>query len=88
MAIGLALIFAVDRPLDMCRTVVNITGDSILVLVADSLGKYMIRKKNRGMTINIFLNRLIMIQLKRIHTPQMRTMVTEYLSTVCAEGVV
>ncbi|MEL0184139.1 MAG: dicarboxylate/amino acid:cation symporter, partial [Bacteroidota bacterium] len=26
--IGLALIFAVDRPLDMCRTVVNVTGDA------------------------------------------------------------
>lgn len=25
---GLALIFAVDRPLDMCRTVVNISGDA------------------------------------------------------------
>ncbi|MFT5383629.1 MAG: proton glutamate symport protein, partial [Saprospiraceae bacterium] len=25
---GLALIFAVDRPLDMCRTVVNVTGDA------------------------------------------------------------
>lgn len=28
LAIGLALIFAVDRPLDMLRTVVNITGDA------------------------------------------------------------
>jgi len=26
--IGLALIFAVDRPLDMCRTVINVTGDA------------------------------------------------------------
>ena len=25
---GIALIFAMDRPLDMCRTVVNITGDA------------------------------------------------------------
>lgn len=40
MAIGLALIFAVDRPLDMCRTVVNITGDSMVsVVVGNSLGK-------------------------------------------------
>lgn len=40
MAIGLALIFAVDRPLDMCRTVVNITGDSMVsTIVAHSLGK-------------------------------------------------
>lgn len=27
MAVGLSLIFAVDRPLDMARTVVNVTGD-------------------------------------------------------------
>ncbi|MEA1785398.1 dicarboxylate/amino acid:cation symporter [Arenibacter sp. GZD96] len=40
LAIGLALIFAVDRPLDMCRTVVNVTGDaSVAVIVAKSLGK-------------------------------------------------
>lgn len=40
MAIGLALIFAIDRPLDMCRTVVNITGDSMVsVLIASSMNK-------------------------------------------------
>ena len=37
---GLALIFAVDRPLDMCRTVVNITGDAtVSMLVAKSVKK-------------------------------------------------
>ncbi|MDC7993500.1 dicarboxylate/amino acid:cation symporter [Altibacter sp. HG106] len=37
---GLALIFAVDRPLDMCRTVVNVTGDaSVSMMVAKSQGK-------------------------------------------------
>ncbi|WP_026707305.1 dicarboxylate/amino acid:cation symporter [Flavobacterium frigidarium] len=37
---GLALIFAIDRPLDMCRTVVNITSDStIATIVAKSVGK-------------------------------------------------
>lgn len=37
---GLALIFAVDRPLDMCRTVVNITGDAaVSMVVAKSVGK-------------------------------------------------
>ena len=37
---GLALIFAVDRPLDMCRTSVNVTGDaSVSMLVAKWLGK-------------------------------------------------
>ena len=29
---GLALIFAVDRPLDMCRTVINVTGDDMVSL--------------------------------------------------------
>jgi Na+/H+-dicarboxylate symporter len=43
---GLALIFAVDRPLDMCRTVVNVTGDaSVSMLVAKSVGKLGIPKQ-------------------------------------------
>lgn len=29
---GLALIFAVDRPLDMCRTLINVTGDATVAL--------------------------------------------------------
>ena len=38
--IALALIFAVDRPLDMCRTVINITGDAtVSMVVAKSVGK-------------------------------------------------
>jgi Na+/H+-dicarboxylate symporter len=37
---GLALIFAVDRPLDMCRTTVNVTGDAMVsMLIAKSVGK-------------------------------------------------
>tara|TARA_R110002096_G_C14660704_1_gene727751 strand:- start:221 stop:1522 length:1302 start_codon:yes stop_codon:yes gene_type:complete len=37
---GLALIFAVDRPLDMCRTVINVTGDAaVSMLVAKSVDK-------------------------------------------------
>ena len=40
LAIGLALIFAVDRPLDMCRTVINVTGDAtVSSLVAKSVDK-------------------------------------------------
>lgn len=40
LAVGLALIFAVDRPLDMARTVVNVTGDAMVsMLVAKSVGK-------------------------------------------------
>ena len=37
---GLALIFAVDRPLDMCRTVINVSGDAaVSMMVAKSVGK-------------------------------------------------
>ena len=37
---GLALIFAIDRPLDMCRTAVNVTGDAaVTMIVANSVGK-------------------------------------------------
>ncbi len=40
LGIGLALIFAVDRPLDMFRTVVNVTGDAMVaMLVGKSVGK-------------------------------------------------
>ena len=40
LAIGLALIFAVDRPLDMCRTVINVTGDAaVSMLIAKATGK-------------------------------------------------
>ncbi|MGB1307831.1 MAG: dicarboxylate/amino acid:cation symporter [Oceanihabitans sp.] len=40
LPIGLALIFAVDRPLDMCRTVINVTGDAtVSMVVAKSVGK-------------------------------------------------
>ncbi len=43
---GLALIFAVDRPLDMCRTIVNVTGDAtIAIIVAKSLGKLGVPKR-------------------------------------------
>ncbi len=40
---GLALIFAVDRPLDMCRTIVNVTGDATVSMIVakseDKLGE-------------------------------------------------
>ena len=37
---GLALIIAIDRPLDMCRTMVNVTGDATVAsLVASSEGE-------------------------------------------------
>ena len=40
LAVALAMILSVDRPLDMGRTVVNISGDGFVsVLVARSLGK-------------------------------------------------
>lgn len=38
--VGLALIFAIDRPLDMCRTTINVTGDAtVSMIIARSLGK-------------------------------------------------
>lgn len=44
---GLALIFAIDRPLDMCRTVVNITSDAtVATIVAKSVGKLNVVSKN------------------------------------------
>jgi proton glutamate symport protein len=40
LPIGLALIFAVDRPLDMLRTTINVTGDAtVCMLIAKSEGK-------------------------------------------------
>lgn len=40
LGIGLALIFAVDRPLDMCRTVINVTGDcTVAAIIAKHFGK-------------------------------------------------
>lgn len=37
---GLALIFAIDRPLDMCRTTVNVTGDAaVSMMVAKAVDK-------------------------------------------------
>ena len=37
---GLALIFSIDRPLDMCRTITNVTGDAaVSMMVAKSVGK-------------------------------------------------
>lgn len=41
LPVALALIFAVDRPLDMLRTTVNVTGDATVAsVVAQSLGKF------------------------------------------------
>ena len=46
LAIGIALIFAVDRPLDMFRTVVNITGDAtVSMVVAKSVNKFNSKEK-------------------------------------------
>ena len=40
LTFGIAMIIAVDRPLDMCRTVVNVTGDAMVAMfVAKSVGK-------------------------------------------------
>lgn len=36
---GIALIFAIDRPLDMCRTVVNVTGDMVVATIVQRFTK-------------------------------------------------
>ena len=44
---GLALIIAIDRPLDMCRTMVNVTGDATVAsVVASSEGEKIKFKSN------------------------------------------
>lgn len=44
---GLALIIAIDRPLDMCRTVVNITGDAVVTsIVATTENGFLIPPKD------------------------------------------
>jgi len=45
---GLALIIALDRPLDMCRTIVNITGDAtVATLIATSEGEKLLGMEDR-----------------------------------------
>lgn len=39
LPVGLALIFAVDRPLDMFRTTVNVTGDATVAMLVDESEK-------------------------------------------------
>ena len=40
LALGIAMILAVDRPLDMIRTTINVTGDAMVaMIVAKQLGK-------------------------------------------------
>lgn len=40
LMVGLALIFAVDRPLDMLRTTINVSGDAaVSMIIAKSVGK-------------------------------------------------
>ena len=43
---GLALIFGVDRILDMLRTVVNVTGDATIATVIDSIENQITILKN------------------------------------------
>ena len=46
---GLALIIAIDRPLDMCRTMVNVTGDATVAsIVASTEGEKLKYNKENG----------------------------------------
>jgi Na+/H+-dicarboxylate symporter len=42
---GLALILAIDRPLDMLRTVLNVTGDAMVATIVAKSEKALITKK-------------------------------------------
>lgn len=54
---GLALIFAVDRPLDMCRTVVNVTGDAaVSMMVAKSIEPTKNEKLDNGLGLAVSVN--------------------------------
>ena len=66
---GLALIIAVDRPLDMCRTIVNVTGDAaVSMIVAKSVGKLKdpkdVSKKLMNLGKNYLIQSLIQNTLK------------------------
>jgi len=41
---GIALILAIDRPIDMIRTSVNVTGDAVVSAIID---RYLVKKKNK-----------------------------------------
>lgn len=45
---GLALIFAVDRPLDMCRTVINVSGDAAVSVMIDKSVRMKARVDSSG----------------------------------------
>jgi len=45
---GLALILAVDRPIDMIRTSVNVTGDAVVAAIID---RYLQRNSNKAKTV-------------------------------------
>jgi Na+/H+-dicarboxylate symporter len=45
---GLALIFAIDRPLDMLRTTVNVTGDSLISVIINRVVTKPKKKSSRG----------------------------------------
>jgi Na+/H+-dicarboxylate symporter len=50
MAVGLSLVFAVDRPLDMLRTVTNVTGDAMVAILIgkkfNKIGKPILKEWN------------------------------------------
>lgn len=43
---GIALIFAVDRPLDMLRTTVNVTGDGMVAVLMNKIMGYKLKPKH------------------------------------------
>lgn len=50
---GIALIFAVDRPLDMLRTTVNVTGDGMVAVLMNKILGYKLKPKQEGIEESI-----------------------------------
>lgn len=50
---GIALIFAVDRPLDMLRTTVNVTGDGMVAVLMNKILGYKLKPKKGDKDENI-----------------------------------
>ncbi len=68
LAIGPRIIPAIDRPLDMLRTVVNVTGDSMVSVVAD--GQAWARNMRREGSLLLILLVVAMNALSQEHTYQ------------------
>ena len=47
---GIALIFAVDRPLDMCRTIINVSGDAMVSVIMNKVMGYRLKPAPKNLS--------------------------------------